>query len=235
MQIGFVLYPDVTALDAVGPYEVLSRIPGVHAVFVGQARGPVTAQHGLTLGVQLTFGEAPALDVLCVPGGPGQTQCMENQELLAFLRRQAETARWMTAVCTGSLILGAAGLLQGYRATSHWRYVECLAELGAIPVSKRIVADQNRVTAAGVSAGIDLGLFLAGLLAGERVAQTIQLQMEYDPQPPFRCGSPELADPDLVESLITGSQRLFGERCEQVRRIGAALRAESAGSLGTAP
>ena len=227
MQLGFLLYPQVTALDVVGPFEVLSRIPGVTSLFVGAQPGPVETQHGLELGVQIGYEGCPQLDVICVPGGPGQTNCMDDALLLEFLRTQSIAARWITSVCTGSLILGAAGLLRGYRATSHWRYISCLADLGAIPVSKRIVADRNRVTAAGVSAGIDMGLFLAGLLSGERIAQTIQLQMEYDPQPPFQCGSPEVAEPELVHSLNIGSQRLFRERREQIRRIGMALRAES--------
>jgi cyclohexyl-isocyanide hydratase len=153
---------------------------------------------------------------------------MQHRPLLEFLANQARGATWISEVCTGSLILGAAGLLQGYRATTHWRYVDCLADLGAIPVRKRVVVDRNRVTAAGVSAGIDLGLFLAGLLAGERTAQTIQLQLEYDPQPPFRCGSVDSADPDVLQALEAATEASFLERRDQIRRVGALLRGATA-------
>jgi cyclohexyl-isocyanide hydratase len=148
---------------------------------------------------------------------------MEDAPLLGFLGAQAAGARWITSVCTGSLILGAAGLLQGYRATTHWRYMECLRDLGAVPVQKRVVADRNRLTGAGVSAGLDLGLFLSALLAGEQAAQTIQLQLEYDPQPPFHSGAPERADVDLVAAVQERTAQLHDRRREQTRRLGAAL------------
>lgn len=224
MRIGFILFPEITALDAVGPYEVLARVPEAEALFVGAAPGPVRAKGGLSLGVDLAYEECPPLDVLCVPGGPGQIQGMEDPRLLAFLRQQAEGARWVTAVCTGSLLLGAAGLLKGYRATTHWRAMECLADLGALPTRKRVVADRNRITASGVSAGIDLGLFLAALIAGEQVAQSIQLQMEYDPQPPFHCGTPDRADLELLELVEEQTREAQEFRRAQSRRVGAALR-----------
>lgn len=223
MTFGMVVYPGVTALDAVGPFEVLSRLPDAQVCWIGPSGG-VTAQNGLRLGVDAQFTDAPPLDVLCVPGGPGLSEALEDESLRDFLRRQSETVEWLAAVCTGSLILGVAGLLQGYRATTHWRYRECLADLGAIPVQKRVVVDRNRITAAGVSAGIDMGLFLAALLAGERVAQTIQLQMEYDPHPPFQSGSPERADPEVVEALEAETATLFEERRALIRRIAAASR-----------
>ena len=223
MLIGFVIYPEVTALDAVGPFEVLARLPEASVRFVGAQRGPVQAQYGLSLHVDTPYDECPQLDVLCVPGGPGQMACMEDAPLLAFLGAQAAGAKWITSVCTGSLILGAAGLLQGYRATTHWRYMECLRDLGAVPVQKRVVADRNRLTGAGVSAGLDLGLFLSALLAGEQAAQTIQLQLEYDPQPPFQSGAPERADVDLVAAVQDRTAQLHDRRREQTRRLGAAL------------
>ena len=223
MLIGFVLYPEVTALDVVGPFEVLARLPESSVRFVGARRGPVQAQHGLSLHVDTPYEECPQLDVLCVPGGPGQMACMEDAPLLRFLGAQAVGARWITSVCTGSLILGAAGLLQGYRATTHWRYMECLRDLGAVPVHKRVVADRNRLTGAGVSAGLDLGLFLSALLAGEQAAQTIQLQLEYDPQPPFHAGAPERADVELVTAVQERTAQLHDRRREQTRQIGAAL------------
>jgi cyclohexyl-isocyanide hydratase len=168
-----------------------------------------------------SFADCPQLDVLCVPGGPGQVACMEDQEVLEFLRAQAEGVQWVTSVCTGSLLLGAAGLLRGYRATTHWRCLDLLSGLGADPVAERVVRDRNRVTAAGVSAGIELGISLAALLAGEDTARVIQLQIEYDPQPVFRCGSPRTADPGLVQQAREQTAALHAQRADQVRRLAA--------------
>ena len=219
MEIGLVLFPHITALDLVGPFEVLSRVPDCRTRMVWQETGPVRAQHGLTLHADTAFAECPQLDVLLVPGGAGQVEQMENPAMLTFLRGQAAAAKWVTSVCTGTLLLGAAGLLQGYRATTHWRYLDCLPELGATPVRKRIVADRNRVTAAGVSAGIDMALFLAALLAGEQTAQSIQLGLEYDPQPPFASGSPERAEPELLELVREETQALYDRRLAQIRAL----------------
>jgi cyclohexyl-isocyanide hydratase len=219
MEIGLILFPGVTALDVVGPFEVLSRVPGASVQFVGAETGVITAQHGIRLGVDTVYEECPHLEVICVPGGPGQIALMEDARLLDFLRRQATAAQWLTAVCTGSLLLGAAGLLQGCRATTHWRYMDCLRDLGAIPVRKRVVADGNRLTGAGVSAGIDLGLFLAAHLAGEEAAQAIQLLIEYDPQPAFRSGSPETADPSVVEEVERNTESFYQRRRDQTRRL----------------
>lgn len=223
MQIGFLAYPDVTALDLVGPYEVLTRLPGAECRVVAATTEPIRSHHGLRLLPDLSFEDAPQFDLLCVPGGPGQEACMEDARLLQFLRDQAPTAKWMAGVCTGALILGAAGLLKGYRATTHWRYRDCLADLGGIPVRKRVVSDRDRITAAGVSAGIDMGLFLAALLSGEQVAQMIQLQLEYDPQPPFRAGAPEQIEEELLENIEVETQPVYERRRAQTRRIGAAL------------
>lgn len=222
MTFGMVVYPGVTALDAVGPFEVLSRLPEARVCWLGPSGG-VTAQNGLRLGVDAALDAAPPLDVVCVPGGPGLGEALEDAVLREFLQRQAEMATWLAGVCTGSLLLGAAGLLRGYRATTHWRYHDCLADQGAIPVRKRVVVDRNRITAAGVSAGIDMGLFLAALLAGERAAQKIQLQIEYDPHPQFQSGSPERADPELVEALEEETAGLFTERRALIRRLAAEL------------
>lgn len=223
MLIGFLAFDDVTALDLVGPHEVLSRVPDARCVVVTRDASPVRAQTGLRLLADHSFSTCPQLDLLCVPGGPGQEGCMEDAELLQFLRHQEEGARLTAGICTGSLILGAAGLLRGYRATTHWRYHECLRELGATPVLKRVVSDRDRITAAGVSAGIDMGLFLAALLAGEHAAQAIQLQLEYDPQPPFRAGAPEQVDPLLLEEVEEKTRTDFERRYEQIRRIGLGL------------
>lgn len=224
MRIGILLYEGVTALDAVGPFEVLARVPGAEIVWVGQRPGLVNATHGLGLRVDTGYAECPDLDVVLAPGGPGQPAAAEDPEAMRFLRQQAATARWLTSVCTGSLLLGAAGLLRGYRATTHWRYMDCLPQLGAIPLRKRVVADRNRVTAAGVSAGIDLGLFLAARFAGERTARSIQLYLEYDPEPPWRTGHPEHADPELVEALQEETAESHRRRLDQCRRLGAALK-----------
>lgn len=223
MRIGLVLFPDITALDAVGPYEVLARVPEVSLATVAAQAGPVRAQHGLSLCVDHTWADAPRFDAVLVPGGPGQMALMEDERFLDFLRTQAETAKWMGAVCTGSLLLGAAGLLRGYRATTHWRYIDCLKDLGAHPVRNRVIMDRNRVTAAGVAAGIDMGLFLAAHIAGDQAAKAIQLQLEYNPQPPFHSGSPELADSDLLADVEEETQPLYDRRREQTRRIGARL------------
>jgi cyclohexyl-isocyanide hydratase len=223
IQIGFLAFPDLTALDLVGPHEVLSRVPGVECRIVAERAGPFPTQKGIWMAADVSYDDCPQLDLLCVPGGPGQEACMEDARLLQFLRTQAEGARWMAGICTGSLILGAAGLLRGYRATTHWRYRECLRDLGAAPVQKRVVSDRSRITAAGVSAGIDMGLFIAALLAGDHTAQSIQLQLEYDPHPPFRAGTPEQIDEVLLEQLEEQTQAAFERRREQARRVGALL------------
>jgi cyclohexyl-isocyanide hydratase len=224
LEIGILLFPGVTALDAVGPYEPLVRLPGARVRWVGGEEGPVRSQGGLGLHVDTAWPDCPQLDLLLVPGGAGQVDGMEDEALLGFLRRQAEGARWVTSVCTGSLLLGAAGLLRGYRATTHWRYLDCLGDLGAVPVRKRVVSDRNRVTAAGVSAGIDMGLFLAALIAGDGPAREIQLQLEYDPQPAFHAGSPEKADADIVAAVEGATQPLYDRRRAQARRLGERLR-----------
>ena len=209
--IGFILYPRFTALDFIGPYEVLSRLPGHKAIVIAQSSVPVPAEQGpVAVAPEFTFGEAPTLDVLLIPGGPGQLAQMENEELRAYLRSAAESARLITSVCTGALLLGDAGLLRGRRATTHWLAYETLEHLGATPVAERIVRDGNIITAAGVSAGIDLGLLLAAEIAGDKIAQAIQLGIEYDPQPPFDAGSPAKAPQDLVEAMRANARIFLG-------------------------
>jgi len=169
------------------------------------------------------FAECPPLDVLCVPGGSGQIALMEDEEVLAFLRRQAATARYVTAVCTGSLVLGAAGLLRGYRAASHWMSRDQLALLGATPVDERVVIDRNRITGGGVTAGIDFALTVVAALCGEEAAKRIQLALEYDPQPPFDCGSPEKAGPARVAAVTAAAHERQEKRIAATRRAAAAL------------
>jgi cyclohexyl-isocyanide hydratase len=220
-RIGLILFPRLTQLDLTGPYEVFGRIPDAQVVLVGA--GEARSDTGLRLQPDVGFADAPQLEVLCVPGGPGVNAAMEDEEILAFLRLQAERAAWVTSVCTGALVLGAAGLLRGYRATTHWLSLDLLEPFGAIPVRERVVVDRDRMTGGGVTAGIDFGLRLAAELRGERVAQEIQLLMEYDPAPPFRAGSPRSAAPELVESVSSARRSLNEERRRIVARAAAKL------------
>ncbi|MFJ7157890.1 DJ-1/PfpI family protein [Streptomyces sp. NPDC101118] len=200
MQIAIVLFDRFTALDAVGPYEILSRLPGSETVFVAEQSGPVRNDNSsLALVADRTLAEVPNPDIVIVPGGPGQTPQMGNTVLLDWLRAADATSTWTTSVCTGSLLLAAAGLLKGRRAASHWLALETLRGYGAEPTGERVVIDGKYVTAAGVSSGIDMGLTLLGRMAGDRTAQAVQLLTEYDPQPPYDAGSPDKAPADLVE------------------------------------
>lgn len=200
-QIGFVLFPNVNNLDFAGPWEILARVPHADCHVVTQDRLPLITGHGLHLLPTKTFEDCPPLDVLCVPGGDGHLQAMESQPLLNFLRHQAAQCTYVTAVCTGSLILAAAGLLRGYRATTHWLSLDRLAGYGAIPVNERVVVDGNLITGGGVTAGIDFGLTLAALLGDEDLARRIQLQVEYAPAPPFGDGHPNSASPSILASV----------------------------------
>ena len=206
MRIAIPLYPRMTALDAVGPYEVLARVPGARITFVGHAPGEIRADKRLGLMVDAVFEDLPDPDVVLVPGGPGQSDLMEDQRLLGWLRHADAASTWTTSVCTGSLLLAAAGLLEGRRATSHWLALEQLRAYGAKPVAERWVEDGKVITAAGVSAGIDMALELASRLAGPEVAQAIQLGIEYDPQPPFDAGSPSKAPQATVDLLRSASR-----------------------------
>lgn len=198
LQIGILLFPNVTQLDAMGPAQVLSRLPGARMHMIWKSHDPVATDSGFAVLPTTTFADCPQLDVICVPGGMGQVALMNDEETLAFLRRQAAGARYITSVCTGSLVLAAAGLLKGYRSACHWSVRDELAAFGAIPVAERVVRDRNRFSGGGVTAGIDFGLTLAAEIAGEQTARAIQLMIEYDPEPPFDSGSPEKAGPELV-------------------------------------
>ncbi|GGJ45868.1 DJ-1/PfpI family protein [Streptomyces brasiliensis] len=207
MQIAIVLYDRFTALDAVGPYETLGRLPDSETVFVAERTGPVRTDTGnLALTADRTLADVPRPDILVVPGGPGQTPQMENEVLLDWLRTADATSTWTTSVCTGSLLLAAAGLLDGRRATSHWLALDFLKRFGARPTGERVVFDGKYVTAAGVSSGIDMGLTLLGRIAGDDHAQAVQLLTEYDPQPPYDAGSPQKAPAHLVEEFRSNSR-----------------------------
>lgn len=204
LEIGLLLFPGLTQLDLTGPHEVFAQLPGARVHLLWKDRAPVVSATGLTILPTMTFAEAPArLDVICVPGGPGQIDLMEDTEVLDFLRRVAETAGLVTSVCTGSLVLAAAGLLTGYRATCHWSSIDQLALLGAIPTAERVVRDRNRITGAGVTSGIDFALSVAAELCGRRVAEDIQLALEYDPAPPFAGGSPQSAGEEVLAAART--------------------------------
>jgi len=216
IRVGMLLFPKITQLDLTAPFEVLSRLPDVNVSLIWKSREPVFSSTGLGLVPNTTFDEAPQVDVLFVPGGYGLVPLLRDEPVLNFLRRQASSARYVTAVCTGSLLLGAAGLLDGYRATTHWAFHELLERCAAIPVRERVVVDRNRITAGGVTAGMDFGLRLAAEMCGEQTARAIQLGIEYDPEPPFDSGSPERASPELVQIV---RQRLEGSRREHAAAL----------------
>jgi transcriptional regulator GlxA family with amidase domain len=204
MQIAILIFDKLTALDAIGPYEVLRSVPGWEVNFVGPEKGLVRTDSGaLGLSADYSLGEVDTADVVLVPGGEGNRPLLSDDAVLSWLRQIDAGSKWTTSVCTGSLVLGAAGLLDGKRATSHWLYLEQLREFGADPVGGRYVVDGKVITAAGVSAGIDMALHLVGQEAGPEVAQAVQLGIEYDPQPPFDGGSPSKAPAPIVE-LVTG-------------------------------
>ncbi len=219
-RIGMLIFPRMTQLDMTGPYEVLARLPDTQVDLVARSLDPVVTDRGMQIVPTLTYADCLPLDVIMVPGGPGQQDLMEDEETLGFLRRQAADATYITSVCTGSLVLGAAGLLRGRRATSHWAALDHLALLGAIPVGEKIVIDGNVVTGAGVTSGIDFALKLAALLESEEVARAIQLQIEYDPAPPFDSGSPRTAAPALVEKMRARLAKLNEERRVVAARVG---------------
>jgi len=211
-HIGFLLFPHVTQLDLTGPAQILGRVPGAQVHLLWKSFAPVVTDVGFSINSTTVFADCPQLDVLCVPGGFGIEYLLDDAATLGFLRRQGEAARYVTSVCNGALVLGAAGLLQGYRSACHWMWRDYLPRYGAIPVAERIVRDRNRMSGGGVTAGIDFGLALAAELAGEETAKTLQLAFEYDPQPPFDCGSPQAAGPERVARL----RALQGERIARV-------------------
>jgi cyclohexyl-isocyanide hydratase len=223
LEIGLLLYPKLTQLDLTGPLEVFWRMSNTRVHLVWKTREPVTSDRGLTLIPTMTLEECPALDVVVVPGGAGQVALMDDAEVLGFLVKQAATARYVASVCTGSLVLGAAGLLKGRRATCHWMALDQLALLGATPVAERVVIDGPIVTGGGVTAGIDFGLTLVANLRGIAEAQRIELEIEYSPEPPFHTGSPESAGTDLVAAVRKGYGPFLEARREATLRAKARL------------
>ena len=230
MNIVMLLYPRLTQLDLTGPFEVFARLPDIQIILAAKSLEPVTDSGGLRLLPTHRLADAPQADILFVPGGPGQLNLMDDAETLDFLRTQAAGARYVTSVCTGSLVLAAAGLLTGYRATCHWMSLDQLSLFGCTPSSERVVVDGNRVTGGGVTSGIDFALHLAAMLFDRERAERTQLSMEYDPAPPFNCGHPNSADPAMVEAMKAWAGGLQEKRWAAARaaaaRLGLALPAD---------
>ncbi|MDB4909522.1 MAG: domain, InhA-type [Gemmatimonadetes bacterium] len=212
LSVGMLLFEGATQLDLTGPYEVLSRMPNTRVSLLASTMKPVRSEWGLTITPDVALSEAPQLDVLCVPGGWGVNALLTDERLLDFLRAQGEGARYVTSVCSGALVLGAAGLLRGYRATTHWMSLDLLTLFGATPVAERVVRDRNRITGAGVTAGIDFSLVLAAELFGVPVAQAIQLAIEYEPSPPFDSGSPRTAPENVREAVSRAGASSLAQR-----------------------
>jgi len=223
LQIGLLVFPKVTQLDLTGPLQVFSSLPGAEVHLVWKRIEPVPTDTVLVLTPTISFADCPQLDVICVPGGAGSDDMVNDPEMLDFLRRQSAAAKYVTSVCTGSLVLGAAGLLKGYRATTHWSAIDLLAPFGAAPVATRVCIDRNRVTGGGVTAGIDFALTLVSILVDRQTAEMIQLRLEYNPAPPFNAGSPDTAPPEILarikESIAPSRQR----RSEAMQRAAARL------------
>ena len=229
-QIGLLLFPNLTQLDMTGPYEVFTKFPGADVHLIWKTLEPVKAGGGMQILPTTTFAECPELDLICVPGGAGMNPLLNDEETLDFVRRQAAGARYVTSVCTGSLVLGAAGLLQGKRATSHWMSLPMLAAFGCEPVAERVVVDGNVITGGGVTAGIDFALTVAGEWLGAEAARRIQLGMEYDPRPPYDAGAPNRADASLVAAVREAAAARQGEREAAVARAAARLKAGRRGN-----
>jgi len=222
-HIGLLLFPDITQLDMTGPYEVFIKFPDARVHLVWKTRAPVTVGGGMQIMPTTTFAECPQLDLICVPGGAGMNALLNDAETLDFIRRQARGARYVTSVCTGALVLGAAGLLKGKRAATHWMSREMLSAFGATPVAERVVVDGNVITGGGVTAGIDFALTVAAEAFSPDLAKAIQLGIEYDPHPPFDAGSPERADAALVTKTRAAAAARQHERQAAVTRAAANL------------
>jgi cyclohexyl-isocyanide hydratase len=223
LQIGLLIFPKVTQLDLTGPLQVFSSIPGAKVHLIWKRIEPVATDSVMVLTPTTTFADCPQLDVICVPGGFGTDDMVDDEEMLAFLRKQAVAAKYVTSVCTGSLVLGAAGLLKGYRATTHWSAIDFLSPFGAIPTKTRVCIDRNRFTGGGVTAGIDFALTLVSELIDRKTAEAIQLRLEYNPAPPFNAGSPETAPAETVAFMRERMAQSQARRGELMGRAAARL------------
>jgi cyclohexyl-isocyanide hydratase len=227
LQIGIVVFPRVTQLDFTGPLQVFSSVPGAKVHLIWKRIEPVPSDSVLVVTPTVSFADCPQLDVVCVPGGFGTDDMVNDEEMLAFLRKQAEGAKYVTSVCTGSMVLGAAGLLKGYRATSHWTMVDFLSEFGAIPTRTRVCTDRNRVTGGGVTAGIDFALTLVSQMVDRQTAEAIQLRLEYNPAPPFNAGSPETAPAEVLALIQERMAPTQQRRIDNYRRAAERLHVDS--------
>src|SRR4051794_40012516 len=223
LQIGMLIFPKVTQLDFTGPLQVFAGLPGATIHLIWKRIEPVPSDSVLSLTPTVTFADCPQLDVICVPGGMGTDDLVNDEETLDFLRRQAAGAKYITSVCTGSLVLGAAGLLQGFRAATHWSAIDYLPAFGAIPARTRVCVDRNRITGGGVTAGIDFALTLVSILADRTTAEAIQLGLEYNPAPPFNAGSPDVASPEVLALLKERGAARSQRRSEAMQRAAARL------------
>jgi len=223
LQIGVVIFPKVTQLDLTGPVQVFSSVPNAKVHLIWKRIEPVPTDSVLTLTPTTTFADCPQLDVICVPGGVGTDDMVNDEEMLDFLRRQAEHAKYVTSVCTGSLVLGAAGLLSGYRATTHWTAIDLLERFGATPEKTRVCVDRSRVTGGGVTAGIDFALTLVSIMVDRQTAELIQLRLEYNPAPPFNSGSPDTAPPEILALMKEKIAPFRQRRLEATSRAAARL------------
>ncbi|KVU98818.1 dimethylglycine dehydrogenase [Burkholderia ubonensis] len=223
LHIGFLVFPGVQQLDLTGPHDVLASLPDTAAHLVWKTREPVASSSGLALTPGHTFADCPPLDVICIPGGTGITDLLSDRETIDFVRERSAAARYVTSVCTGALLLGAAGLLRGRRATTHWAFHALLEPLGAVPVRERVVRDGNLFTGGGVTAGIDFALTIAAELAGDDEAQAIQLELEYAPAPPFDAGSPDTAPVGVVTRVRERSAANLARRRQAIEQAAAAM------------
>lgn len=220
MKIGFLLFNNLTQLDFTGPLEVFSRMPDAEIFLIAKNLSTIRSDKGLILTPSHDFKNCPLLDIICVPGGGGVSEVMDDVESLDFLRDKAITAQYITSVCTGSLVLATAGLLDGYKATTHWMSMDLLRKFPKIEViDERVVKDRNRFTGGGVTAGIDFALTIAAEIYGEKIAQGIQLMIEYNPQPPFNAGSPKTIDSDILEDILSSRKKIQEKRLAQIERI----------------
>jgi len=218
-KIGMLLFPDLTILDLTGPYDVFIRASCFEVYIVSENTRLIKAEGGLSFKPDYSFDDCPLVDILFVPGGKGITPLLTNKTYHAFLQKHAASAQYITAVCTGSLLLAASGLLNGYKATTHWRSLELLRMFGVEAIEQRVVKDRNRITGGGITAGIDFGLSLTALTGGEDIAKTVQLLLEYNPEPPFQSGLPQTAEPHILEMAMEITQTLFESRTEIIRQI----------------
>jgi cyclohexyl-isocyanide hydratase len=226
-RIGLLAFPAMTQLDLTGPLQVFAGLPNAEVHVLGKTLDPIRTHGGLTLIPDTTLADCPGLDVICVPGGAGVLDLMDDEVVLSFLRTQAETATFVGSICTGALVLGAAGLLRGKKATTHWAWTDLLAPLGAIPTAGRVVRDGKLMTGGGVTAGIDFALTMVSEIAGRDVAESIQLGMEYAPAPPFDSGSPDTARPEILAAVRERMTSTRVQREAMVAKVAAALLAEA--------